>query len=80
MAFQTNLVQSNLTITISPEEAKEIEAEAELSKAKVREMFAKYRPNQNNGDADTGGSVSESVQQKFANYLPDSAKGENRSA
>jgi hypothetical protein len=68
-----------LTITISPDEAKEIEAEAELSKAKVREMFAKYRPNQNNGDADMGASVSESIQQKFANYSRDSGKDENGS-
>src|SRR5262249_54867881 len=47
---QLNLIQQNnttvnaLSITISPEEVREIEAEAEPIRAKVREMMAAYRP------------------------------------
>jgi len=42
--LQTNVVQNNLTITISPEELKEIEAEAAPAREKVRKMFAAHRP------------------------------------
>jgi hypothetical protein len=48
--IQANVVQNNLTITISAEEAREIEVQAESSRAMVREMYAQYRPSQGNGE------------------------------
>src|SRR5262249_32467966 len=46
-----------LSIVVSKEEVQQIEEEAEKSRAKVREMFATYRPgalNNDNGDRDQG--------------------------
>jgi hypothetical protein len=50
VALQANVVQNNLTITISAEEAREINVQAESSRARVREMYAQYRPSQGNGE------------------------------
>jgi hypothetical protein len=47
--LQTNIVQNNLTITISPQEAREIEAEAAPVREKVRKMLEAYRPGLGNG-------------------------------
>ena len=58
-----------LTIVISKEEYQQINAQAEESRAKVREMFAAYRPGalgDGNGDLDRGAVISESVREKFA--------------
>jgi hypothetical protein len=44
VALQANVVQNNLTITISAEEYRRSEAQAEESRAKVRELFQQYRP------------------------------------
>jgi hypothetical protein len=40
----TNIVRNNLTITIAPEEVREIEAQSAPIREKVRQMFAAYRP------------------------------------
>jgi hypothetical protein len=37
-------------------------------------MVEEYQVRRGNGDQDTNGSVSLSVQEKFANYRPDSGK------
>jgi hypothetical protein len=50
--LQTNVVQNNLSITISSEEAKQIETEAAPVRRKVREMMATYRPGLGNGNGD----------------------------
>ena len=71
VALQANVVQNNLTITISAEEYRQIEAQAEESRAKVREMFATYRPERlaiGNGDRDRDSAIFESAREKFANY------------
>jgi hypothetical protein len=39
-----------LTITITPQEIREIEAVAELVRASVRQMFERYKPNHGNGN------------------------------
>jgi hypothetical protein len=73
---QLNLIQQNnttvnaLSITIAPEEIREIEAVAEPVRASVRQMFDRYKPNHGNGDQEKNGSVSLSVQEKFASYRP----------
>jgi hypothetical protein len=50
LSLQANIVQNNLTITIAPEEVREIEAQAEPVRQKVREMMAAYRPGLGNGN------------------------------
>jgi hypothetical protein len=68
-----NQTTNALTIVISKEEYQQINAQAEESRTKVREMFAVYRPGTlglGNGDQDRGAAISESVQKKFANYRP----------
>jgi hypothetical protein len=68
-----------LTIVISKEEYQQINAQAEESRTKIREMFTAYRPGAlglGNGDLDRGAAISESVRQKFANYRPSSGNGE----
>jgi hypothetical protein len=53
---QLNLIQQNnttvnaLSITITPEEVRDIEAVMEPVRASVREMFDRYRPNHGNGE------------------------------
>jgi hypothetical protein len=80
--FQLNLIQQNnatvnaLSITIAPQENREIEAVAEPVRASVRQMFERYKPNHGNGDQETNGSVSLSVQEKFASYRSSSGNGE----
>ena len=47
-----------LSITIAPEEIREIEAVAEPVRASVRQMFERYKPNHDNGEEETNGSIS----------------------
>ena len=61
-----------LSITISPEEAREIEARAAPERVKVRRMVDEYQLRRGNGDQNANGSVSLDVQEKFANYRPPS--------
>jgi hypothetical protein len=70
-----NQTVNALSITISAEEAQEIEAKAELNRAKVRELFSQYRPSPRNSEQDASSSVPISVQEKFANYRPASGNG-----
>jgi hypothetical protein len=59
-SFNNNLTQNNLTITISPEEAREIEAEAVPVREKVRALFEEYqqrRGGQGNGNGDGSKTV-----------------------
>jgi len=56
--LQTNIVQNNLTITISPQEAHEIEARAEPVRQSVKEMMAKYRPGLGNGNGQSAAPIS----------------------
>jgi len=68
-----NQTTNALTIVISKEEYEQIEAQAEESRAKVRELFQQYRPGalgNGNGDRDRDAAISESVREKFANYRP----------
>jgi hypothetical protein len=58
-----NQTVNALSITIAPEEIREIEAVAEPVRASVRQMFERYKPNHGNGDQETNGSVSLSVQE-----------------
>jgi hypothetical protein len=64
---------------ISQSEAKAIETQAESVNQRVRQMFRAYRPALGNGDQDGSGSVSMSVQEKFANYRPE-GNGESSAA
>jgi hypothetical protein len=41
---QNNVTENHLTIVISAEEARELNAEGEKTRARVREMFNRYRP------------------------------------
>jgi hypothetical protein len=78
---QLNLIQQNnatvnaLSITISPEEIREIEAVAKPTRQKVRQMLEEYQSRRGNGDQETSGSVSKAVEEKFANYRPGSGNG-----
>jgi len=47
-----------LSITIAPQEIREIEAIAESVRASVKERLRQYRPSQRNGDQERNGSVS----------------------
>jgi hypothetical protein len=51
----TNVVQNNLTITISPQEVREIEATAEPVRESVRKMYEQYRPSLGNGNGNGNG-------------------------
>jgi hypothetical protein len=73
-----NQTTNALSIVISKEEVQQVEQEAEKSRAKVRGMFATYRPGAlGNGttDRDQDAAISESVREKFANYRPASGNG-----
>jgi hypothetical protein len=68
-----NQTVNALSITISPEEARDIETQAAPNREKIRGMFEAYRPgalNNGNGDRDRDAAISDSVRQKFANYRP----------
>jgi hypothetical protein len=68
-----NQTTNALTIVISKDEYQQINAQADESRAKVREMFAVYRPGTlglGNGDLDRGAAISVSVREKFASYRP----------
>src|SRR5215469_15502852 len=67
-----NQTVSALSITISPEEAREIEAQAAPGREKVRRMLEEYQSRRGNGDSAATSSVSMAVREKFANYRPDS--------
>jgi hypothetical protein len=66
---------NELSITISPEEAKQIEAEAAPSREKVRRMLEEYQSRRGNGDSEASSSVSMAVRKKFAAYGPTSGNG-----
>ena len=66
---------SALSITISAQEAKEIEARAAPNREKVRRMLEEYQLRRSNGDQNANGSISMSVQEKFARYRPASGNG-----
>ena len=73
-----NQTTNALTIVISKEEYEQINAKAEESRAKVREMFAACRPGAlglGNRDLDRGAAISDSVWEKFANDRPGSGAG-----
>ena len=72
LVHQNNATVNALSITIAPQEIREIEAVAEPVRASVRQMFERYKPNHSNGDQKSNGSISKAVQQKFANHRPDS--------
>jgi hypothetical protein len=75
----SNQTTNALTIVISKEEYQQINAQAEESRAKVREMFTAYRPgalNNGNGVCLRESAISESVREKFAKYRPSSGNGE----
>lgn len=59
LSFSNNYNQNNLSINISGPEAKEIEAEAGPSRARVAKMFEAYRPQQKltNGDTTQDGAL-----------------------
>ena len=65
-----NQTVNALSISISADEVKQIEAVAEPVRQSVKALYAAYRPNQGNGDQNASPSVSLSVQEKFANYRP----------
>jgi hypothetical protein len=75
-----NQTLNTLSITVSAEEVKQIEAKAAPIREKVRRMLEAYRPGQGNGEGETNGSVSLAVQEKFANYRPTSGNGTVHSA
>ena len=66
---------SALSITISAQEAKEIEARAAPNREKVRRMLKEYQLRRSNGDQSANGSISMPVQEKFARYRPASGNG-----
>jgi hypothetical protein len=82
---QLNLIQQNnttvngLSITIAPQEIREIEQRAEPVRQSVRKKFEQYQLShgngEGNGDQDASASVSMAVQEKFANYRPPSGNG-----
>ena len=66
-----NQTVNALSITISPEEAKEIEARAAPEREKVRRMFEAYRPGalgNGNRDRDRESAIAESVREEFSDY------------
>jgi hypothetical protein len=73
---QNNTTVNALSITITPEEVRDIEAVMEPVRASVRQMFDRYKPNRGNTGQETNRSISMSVQEKFASYRPGSGNGE----
>jgi hypothetical protein len=49
---QNNVTENHLSITITPEEIREIEAEAAPSREKVRKMFEEYQLRRSNGNGE----------------------------
>jgi hypothetical protein len=76
MVAQNNVTDNHLTIVISAEEAKQLNAQGEECREKVRRMVEEYQLRRGNGDSEPSSSVSLAVQQKFADYRPASANGE----
>jgi hypothetical protein len=79
---QNNVSNDHLTIVISAEEARQLNAESEASRAKVREMFAKYRPalrrdgnGNGNGDGERTHDVEAEPVKKPEDLSPISGKG-----
>jgi hypothetical protein len=64
---QLNLIQQNnttvnaLSITITPQEIRGIEAVAEPTRLKVRQMLEEYQARRTNDEEETNGSISTSV-------------------
>jgi hypothetical protein len=58
LVHQNNATVNALSITIAPQEIREIEAVAEPVRASVRQMFERYKPNHDNGEEETNGSIS----------------------
>jgi hypothetical protein len=56
MLTQNNVTHDHLTIVISPEEAKELNARGEETREKVRAMFAEYQQRRGNGNGNGAGS------------------------
>ena len=67
MLAQNNVTDNHLTIVISAEEAKQLNAEGEECREKVRTMLEDYQLGRSNGNQNANGSVSLEVQEKFAN-------------
>jgi hypothetical protein len=68
---QNNVTENRLSITISAQELKEVEAQASPEREKVRQMFAAYRPGAlrgGNTERDRDAAISKTVREKFANY------------
>lgn len=66
-----NQTVNALSITISAEELRQIEAESAPERQQVRKMFEAYRPGapgNGNRDRDRDAVIAESVREKFANY------------
>ena len=66
--FTQQLIQLDvnaLSISISADEVKRIEAITEPVRQSVKEPYSKYRPSQNNGDQDASGSVSMAIKEKI---------------
>jgi len=76
--LQTNVVQSNLTIIIAPEEVREIEAQAAPIRDKVQQMVAAYRPgalgNGNGSGARTVDVQAEPVEKQPEDLTPITTK------
>jgi hypothetical protein len=72
---QNNTTVNALSITIAPEEIREIEAVAEPVRKKVKKLYEQYRPNQNKDDRVGNGAASLAVQEKFTNYRPPPGNG-----
>src|SRR6516164_268008 len=60
-----NQTVNALSITISPEEAKEIEAQAAPGREKVRRMLEEYQSRRGNGDSEASSSVSMAVRKSL---------------
>jgi hypothetical protein len=77
--LQTNVVQNNLTITIAPEELREIEAQAAPVREKVRQMVAAYRPGalgNGNGSGACAGDIQAEPVGKPEDLAPITTKGD----
>ena len=59
--LQTNFTQNNLSITIAPEEAQQIEAQAAPIREKVKAMFDAYRPGGRAGQSSGNGEGQRTV-------------------
>jgi hypothetical protein len=72
-----NQTTDALSITITPEEIREIEAQAEPVRQSVKEMYSHYKKDRRSGEEQfaADSAVLMEVREKFANYRPDSGNG-----